>query len=78
MEADVTDFTMSSTFTVDLTDLLDDMDMDNIIDVDSLKDSLNELEDAALESGQWIRNTGRWCPTLADGVSSYTAGVQMN
>ena len=49
MEADVTDFTMSSTFTVALTDLLDDMDMDNIIDVDSLKDSLNELEDAALE-----------------------------
>lgn len=60
MEADVTDFTMSSTFTVALTDLLDDMDMDNIIDVDSLKDSLNELEDAALEL---VSGSG----TLADG-----------
>lgn len=68
MEADVTDFTMSSTFTVALTDLLDDMDMDNIIDVDSLKDSLNELEDAALEL---VSGSG----TLADGVSSYTAGA---
>ena len=66
MEADVTDFTMSSTFTVALTDLLDDMDMDNIIDVDSLKDSLNELEDATLADG---------ASTLADGVSSYTAGA---
>lgn len=75
MEADVTDFTMSSTFTVALTDLLDDMDMDNIIDVDSLKDSLNELEDAALElvSGSGILADG--ASTLADGVSSYTAGA---
>ena len=68
MEADVTDFTMSSTFTVALTDLLDDMDMDNIIDVDSLKDSLNELEDAALEL---VSGSG----TLADGVNTYTEGV---
>lgn len=75
MEADVTDFTMSSTFTVALTDLLDDMDMDNIIDVDSLKDSLNELEDAALElvSGSGTLADGAF--TLADGVSSYTAGA---
>lgn len=75
MEADVTDFTMSSTFTVALTDLLDDMDMDNIIDVDSLKDSLNELEDAALElvSGSGTLEDG--ASTLADGVSSYTAGA---
>lgn len=75
MEADVTDFTMSSTFTVALTDLLDDMDMDNIIDVDSLKDSLNELEDAALElvSGSGTLAVG--ASTLADGVSSYTAGA---
>ena len=73
MEADVTDFTMSSTFTVALTDLLDDMDMDNIIDVDSLKDSLNELEDAALELVRGTLADG--ASTLADGVSSYTAGA---
>lgn len=75
MEADVTDFTMSSTFTVALTDLLDDMDMDNIIDVDSLKDSLNELEDAALELVSGSGTLADGASTLADGVSSYTAGV---
>ena len=76
MEADVTDFTMSSTFTVALTDLLDDMDMDNIIDVDSLKDSLNELEDAALELVSGSGTLADGASTLADGVSSYTAGAE--
>lgn len=75
MEADVTDFTMSSTFTVAMTDLLDDMDMDNIIDVDSLKDSLNELEDAALELVSGSGTLADGASTLADGVSSYTAGA---
>ena len=75
MEADVTDFTMSSTFTVALTDMLDDMDMDNIIDVDSLKDSLNELEDAALELVSGSGTLADGASTLADGVSSYTAGA---
>lgn len=75
MEADVTDFTMSSTFTVALTDLLDDMDMDNIIDVDSLKDSLNELEDAAMELVSGSGTLADGASTLADGVSSYTAGA---
>lgn len=75
MEADVTDFTMSSTFTVALTDLLDDMDMDNIMDVDSLKDSLNELEDAALELVSGSETLAESVSTLADGVSSYTAGA---
>ncbi len=36
----MTDFTMSSTFTVALTDLLDDIDFDNIVDVDSLDEFL--------------------------------------
>ena len=75
MEADVTDFTMSSTYTVAQTDLLDDMDMDNIIDVDSLKDSLNELEDAALELVSGSGTLADGASTLADGVSSYTAGA---
>ena len=75
MEADVTDFTMSSTFTVALTDLLDDMDMDNSMDVDSLKDSLNELEDAALELVSGSGTLADGASTLADGVSSYTAGA---
>ena len=47
MEADVTDFNMSSTFTFALTDLLDSLDVDNIDGIDDLKDSMKDLTDAA-------------------------------
>ena len=75
VEADVTDFTMSSTFTVALTDLLDDIDFDNIVDVDSLKSSLDELEDAALQLVSGSDTLADGAGTLADGVNSYTEGA---
>lgn len=75
VEADVTDFTMSSTFTVALTDLLDDIDFDNIVDVDSLKSSLDELEDAALQLVSGSDTFADGAGTLADGVNSYTEGA---
>lgn len=75
VEADVTDFTMSSTFTVALTDLLDDIDFDNIVDVDSLKSSLDELEDAALQLVSGSNTLADGAGTLADGVNSYTEGA---
>lgn len=75
VEADVTDFTMSSTFTVALTDLLDDVDLDNVVDVDSLQDSLDELEDAALELVSGSDTLADGAGTLADGVNSYTEGA---
>ena len=75
VEADVTDFTMSSTFTVALTDLLDDIDFDNIVNVDSLQDSLDELEDAALELVSGSNTLADGAGTLADGVNSYTEGA---
>lgn len=75
VEADVTDFTMSSTFTVALTDPLDDIDFDNIVDVDSLKSSLDELEDAALQLVSGSDTLADGAGTLADGVNSYTEGA---
>lgn len=75
VEADVTDFTMSSTFTVALTDLLDDIDFDNIVDVDSLKSSLDELEDAALQLVSGSDTLADGAGTLADGVNTYTEGA---
>lgn len=75
VEADVTDFTMSSTFTVALTDLLDDIDFDNIVNVDSLKSSLDELEDAALQLVSGSDTLADGAGTLADGVNSYTEGA---
>ena len=75
VEADVTDFTMSSTFTVALTDLLDDIDFDNIVDIDSLQNSLDELEDAALQLVSGSNTLADGAGTLADGVNSYTEGA---
>lgn len=75
IEADVTDFTMSSTYTVALSDLLDDMNMDDIADVDDLQTALDDLEDAALQLVSGSDTLADGAGTLADGVNSYTDGV---
>lgn len=75
IEADVTDFTMSSTYTVALTDLLDDLDLDEIVDVDSLQDSLEELEDAALALVSGSAELADGAKDLDSGVDEYTKGV---
>lgn len=49
MEADVTDCEMSSTFTAALTDIFKDMDLGDVDGLDDLKDSMNDLKDAALK-----------------------------
>ena len=75
IEADVTDFTMSSTYTVAMSDLLDDLDTDDITDVDELKDALDDLEDAALELVDGSNSLEDGAKTLSDGVDSYTKGA---
>lgn len=49
ISADVTDFTMSSTYTVALSDILEDLNVKEIVDYSSLQSALDELENAALE-----------------------------
>lgn len=75
VEADVTDFEMSSTFTVGLSDLTKDLDLDNIADIDSLQNALDELDDAALELVSGSNTLSDGTKTLADGVDSYTEGA---
>ena len=75
IEADVTDFTMSSTYTVALSDLLDDVDMDSIVNVDDLQTALDDLEDAALQLVSGSDTLADGAGTLTDGVNSYTEGV---
>lgn len=75
IEADVKDFTMSSTYTVALSDLLDDVDMDSIVNVDDLQNALDDLEDAALQLVSGSDTLADGAGTLADGVQDYTSGV---
>ena len=76
IEADVKDFTMSSTYTVALSDLLDDMNMDDIADVDDLQTALDDLEDAALQLVSGSDTLADGAGTLAEGVDTLNAGIQ--
>ena len=49
IEADVTDFSMSSSLTVALSDLLKDIDFDDDSALDDIKDALDNLTDAATQ-----------------------------
>lgn len=75
VEADVTDFEMSSTFTVGMSNLTDDLDLDKITDVDSLQDALDELDDAALKLVSGSDALADGSKTLSSGVDSYTKGA---
>lgn len=62
IEADVTDFSMSSSLTVALSDILKDIDFDDDGALDDIKDALDELTDAATQ--------------LVDGTSDLYDGVE--
>lgn len=62
IEADVTDFSMSSSLTVALSDLLKDIDFDDDSALDNIKDALDDLTDAATQ--------------LVDGTSDLYDGVE--
>lgn len=62
LTANVKDFTMGSTLTYASTDLLNDIDIDNIDSFDKLKDSMNDLRDASNQ--------------LVDGCDALAAGVK--
>lgn len=62
IEADVTDFSMSSSLTVALSDLLKDIDFDDDSALDDIKDALDDLTDAATQ--------------LVDGTSDLYDGVE--
>ena len=49
VEADVTDCEISSSFTVALTDVFDEVDLGDMDSLDELKDSMDDLKDAAVK-----------------------------
>ena len=75
MTADVTDFEMSSTFTVATSDLFEDFNMDSDT-IDDLKDSLNELTDASLELVDGSSDLSKGIKTLKDSTGEFTKGIQ--
>ncbi|MCI5650071.1 MAG: hypothetical protein MR332_11700 [Fusicatenibacter sp.] len=88
--ADVENFSMGSTFTVALTDLLDDVDTDQISSFDDLKASLEELEEASLklvdgslalldgadELGESYESFDEGIGSLKDGADTLSSGAK--
>ena len=82
MEADVTDFSMSSTFTFGMTDILDSLDTGDIDGLDDLKDSIKELTDSAEKLVDGAKELSDGTTTLDtkykeldDGIATLKSGV---
>ena len=83
LEADVTDCELGGTYTAALTDILSDIDVDNIGDFDELKDSLDQLDDAAVQlvDGAEKLSDGNHelnekYQTFADGLKQLADGIK--
>ena len=82
VEADVTDCEMNSTFTVALTDIFKDIDLDDVDGLDELKDSMKDLTDAAVKLVDGTKDLYDGTNKLNDkykefydGISSLKSGV---
>lgn len=74
--ADVTDFEMDSTFTVAMTDILKQLDVDSISDTDELTDALDDLEDAALKLVDGSKELSDGADTLNEKYGEFDDGIQ--
>ena len=73
--ADVTDFKMSSVFTVATSDLFEDYHI-NSNTMDELNDSLNELTDASLKLVDGSGDLSKGIKTLKDSTKEFTDGIK--
>lgn len=75
ISADVEDFSMPSTYTVGLTDVLDEIDPDSFDSLDELSDSLAKMEDAALELVQGSKELSKGADTLGSRYAEFDQGI---
>lgn len=75
MTADVTDFEMSSAYTIATSDLFSELDIEKG-SIDDLKDSLDELTDASLELVDGSGELSDGIKTLKDSTGEFTDGIK--
>ena len=73
--ADVTDFSMDPTFTVALSDLLEDLNLNDTDNLDDVMSSLNELEDAALKLVDGSAELSNGVDKLGSSYSEFDEGI---
>lgn len=73
--ADVTDFSMDSTVTVALSDLLDDLNLNDTDNLDDVMSSLDELEDAALKLVSGSKELSNGVDKLGSSYAEFDEGI---
>ncbi len=73
--ADVKDFSLDMTMTFVMSDILQELDVDQDIDLSSIEDAIDSLSDASKQLVDGSKELSDGTGTLLDGIKAYTTGV---
>ncbi|WP_288620484.1 hypothetical protein [uncultured Eubacterium sp.] len=73
--ADVKDFSLDMTMTFVMSDILQELDVDQDIDLSGIEDAIDSLSDASAQLVSGSRELADGTGTLLDGIKAYTSGV---
>lgn len=73
--ADVKDFSLDMTMTFVMSDILQELDVDQDIDLSGIEDAIDSLSDASAQLVSGSRELADGAGTLLDGINTYTSGV---
>ncbi len=73
--ADVKDFSLDMTMTFVMSDILQELDVDQDIDLSSIEDAIDSLSDASKQLVDGSKELADGTGTLLDGIKAYTTGV---
>lgn len=73
--ADVKDFSLDMTMTFVMSDILQELDVDQDIDLSSIEDAIDFLSDASKQLVDGSKELSDGTGTLLDGIKAYTTGV---
>ena len=73
--ADVKDFSLDMTMTFVMSDILQELDVDQDIDLSGIEDAIDSLSDASKQLVDGSKELADGTGTLLDGIKAYTTGV---
>ena len=73
--ADVEDFSLDMTMTFVMSDILQELDVDQDIDLSGIEDAIDSLSDASNQLVDGSKELANGTGSLVDGVKAYTSGV---
>lgn len=73
--ADVEDFSLDMTMTVMMSDILQELNIDQDLDLGEIEDALDELNDASKQLVDGSKDLSKGAGTLSSGIKDYTDGA---